>query len=636
MSRFALVWVLALPAVASAQGTRALHLDRLGGFVELGALKLDESRARDDQDTWERDELRFLETLNLQLGGNVYHARLLKWRLGTDLSLQQEVMQGENRVFPAGEAHLAFLEKHPVGVNLDASVAQTQVDRPFARTYDVLSMFYGGTVFGRQIPVPFFVSYGHTRREGGGGNRINEDSDDVTAGAQYQLTGRSRGRFEYQFTDQDVLDRHLRRQRFLATNTTALSADERDRMTANFRAQEQSDVTDTRFYGGTLLFDWRHTPALSSRQQAGAQRTEAGESYINNVDLSASIRHQLYESLISSGGLGFRGEDASFGDQRNYSGHVNEDYTKKLGAWGRFRLALDGQVEYIETRPETGIAFVVDEAVRLDGNTPAELGQQNVDITTVVVTSADGAILYNEGEDYVLVERGFSIEISRVATGDIPDGETVVVDYQYRLLGSGDLFSRTVGAFMSIGFYNAVLVYGRLTVHKQQRVSGDLETLDDQRERQLVGLRLSGPFFTVTGELENTSSRFTRFWSVSEAVSLFVPKARAWHASLNGGHRMARYDDPAEQLDRYTVSASVGARVTDRVRTQVEADYQRERWDSSVERTLSDLDAFGTKASIIWQFRELTADLSGRLSVIDRAGQREEARLIYLRMRRDF
>jgi len=628
---------LVMPGVAAGQRTGLIQLDRRSGAVELGALKIDERRSRTDQETWSRDELRFIEGLELKLGGSVYHRRLVHWRLGTDLELQEEVVGGQNEVLPGGDVHVALLEKHRFGVTLDASVAENLVDRPFARTYQVMSLFYGATLYGRRIPVPFFVSYGHTKRSGTGSSaEIDETGDEVTAGAQYQVAKRSRGRLEYKWFDQEALDRRTRGQRFVATNSTALSEDERDRLTGNFRAQQQSDVAETRFYGGDILLDWRHSPSLSSRQQVSAQRTEAAQSFINNYEVNATLRHQLYDSLTSSGGVALRAEDAAFGDQRNYIARLNEDYTKRLGGWGRLRVALDGEGEYIEARPQTNIAFVTDESVRLLSDTPVELSRSDIDAATVVVTDADGTVVYGEDQDYALTTRGPIVSIRRLVTGDIPDGGTVLVDYQYRLLGAGDLFGRTLGAYVGVIVREAVTVYGRVSYYDQQRLSGNIDTRDDHRERRLVGLKLAGLFFAATAELESSTSRFSSFWSVAETLTVFLPNVRGWRASVGGGHRLARYRDPEEQVNRYTANATLGARLTKRLRADIGADFQRERWVSEVERDLDDLDAFGGKSTLAWRYRALTADLTGRLSLIDRAGQKERASLIYLRLRRDF
>lgn len=75
---------------------------------------------------------------------------------------------------------------------------------------------------------------------------------------------------------------------------------------------------------------------------------------------------------------------------------------------------------------------VFDERITLSGTSPVELRNANVVSGTIVVRNLSQTQVFAEGQDYRVVIVGNTTSIQRLLGGSILDGETVLVDYDYR------------------------------------------------------------------------------------------------------------------------------------------------------------------------------------------------------------
>jgi hypothetical protein len=619
---------------------RLFRLSDFGGYLELGVRGEHEKRERPNAATsFKQTESEFEELLHLDLGGSLYHPRFLRYQAGLELDLFQEVNHGNDRFLVAGDWRLNFLEQHPYGFSTFGSVSESQVDRRFARTYELRRQLYGTSFRYREGMLPFQIDYTHTSRTGtSDAAGIDEIADDASIRARYQMAGDSQGELEYHFTAEQIEDRDISRHAFIASNNSYLDDEKRRRLTSNLRYNRRSDFSEVDTLSGFGNFAWKHSDTLSTGYVLGLHRNEIDSQYVNNINMDVSLHHQLYRSLETNFHVYSRYENASFGNIETQGGSLSERYTKRLGDWGSLNISVTPSLELVRQRPKGGAASLADEPHQLFDGVPVQLRQKRIDPNTIVVTGSNclpGPECV-ENVDYTVTQRDDVTELELIITGDIADGDAVLVDYEYQLSGRSNLLSAGVGSQVSVIFLRTLTLYGDFSSRDQDRIAGESTAQLDSRDRLVGGVKLRWSGITATAEYENDDSTFRDFWAVSQRLTLTSPPAWSWQASLSGSNRHQKYTDTDEKLSRMGLSTNITGRVLTRGLMKIEGGYQRERWQGGPSSGVNDVDAYGMTATFTWSFRSIRVSLEGRISRIDRAGHTEDNDRILLELRRSF
>jgi hypothetical protein len=627
------------PDPATAQQIENLKITDVRGFVELGVENRRELRERNDEDTFDRDDWNFREILNVSTMGYVYHPRFLTFRAGSLLDLIQANNRGEiesdNRTQLGGHWNLNFLKEHPWGVTLHGDVRELEIERRFQSSLDVTSQAMGAAFHYREGPLPFVASY--KRRDRDGGEDIDESGDEWAVRADYDLNENSYGRLEYVRTDEDIRGQDIDRDVFFANNRSFFGPGRSKRLNTSFRSYSQTDASgDTDLITAIGLFDWLHTPTLSSSYGIDFQRTEREVSDTDNLNLIASVRHRLFDSLTSElEGYG-RFQDASFGDVRRMGGSLRQDYTKRLADWGRLQLMFGPHAEIVQNRPEGDIGFQNDEAVVLNGVLPVRLSERNIDVSTIVVTDVSRSIIYDEDIDYMVLQRGGVTELRRLVTGDIADGETVLVDYEFGLDADNDIRDSGIDAGASITFFEVTRLYWQRWQSEKKVLSGDIDGRLDTIDRQTWGIRVTQSWLTSRVEWERDRSEFAPFDAFSQSLTLSTLPGWPLRGQIMGSRRKLEYVDSDEDITFVTVAGGVTLQLTPRTLLDIEGDYHREDWSGRDVQGLNDVDGYGVRVALTWQLRRFQLTVGGRYLMLDREEDLdEEERHVYLRVRRD-
>jgi hypothetical protein len=152
-------------------------------------------------------------------------------------------------------------------------------------------------------------------------------------------------------------------------------------------------------------------------------------------------------------------------------------------------LSISGFVrqERNDQESQSDTIRVFDEPITLAGTTPVDLANEFVVASSVIVTNVAGTQVFVENVDYRLIVVGSITSIQRSIDGNIFDGQTVLVDYEYLTSGTAefDRFSTTVSTsldFLDIGY--ARLGYGSTDSNV---LSGQLTTpINDTEYLELV------------------------------------------------------------------------------------------------------------------------------------------------------
>jgi hypothetical protein len=184
-----------------------------------------------------------------------------------------------------------------------------------------------------------------------------------------------------------------------------------------------------------------HSKTLESRYNLSIERQEIQglEQWLTRGN--ANVRHELFESLVST---------ASFGGEMLYIPNdfkSNEwnlqgglEYTKKVGI-GR----LDASVGLGFTTEHNGDRgspiTVLNEPQVYNDPFPVTINRRNIEPGSITVSNVGGFPVYTEGLDYTVSIFADRAEITVVIGGSIVDGQTVWVDYTVAPEPSSDIDS---------------------------------------------------------------------------------------------------------------------------------------------------------------------------------------------------
>jgi hypothetical protein len=203
------------------------------------------------------------------------------------------------------------------------------------------------------------------------------------------------------------------------------------RTTMRFAARE-SNKTSANDLNGTANYDWDLTDRLHNYYQ-GTYSQFSGDGFDSkNIYASAGLRHQLYESLTSTldvhGGWATSGNGTDSSDSMNGGVTVSEDYSKRLGTWGRLSLSDSAGVNFNSQSSSSGILLIANESHVVPANSIVRLSRTRA-VSLQSVTSSN--IVLVAGQDYtVIYSEPWQIQFNQFGPNHIQPGAVVEVTYR--------------------------------------------------------------------------------------------------------------------------------------------------------------------------------------------------------------
>lgn len=494
-----------------------------------------ESNVGGDRTTSE--EQLFEEAMLLETEGSVYHPNFLEFSLAGLFGLLQEDFEsiyGGRRRASADDgcilefdAEGRFLKKKPYPGTVYARRYRSIEPRPFLSSLETLTTNYGFIWRYVDPKVPTSLQYNSTDV------RLEPIDESEEEGRQQNTTLR----FEtgYRFAETNALS-FLYERRTVDEQPFELAYDS-DEFTLSHRwdfgdASRHRLESELNYFNQTGTFDierlrWRevlrlqHTETLRSWYQFEyldrTQGTLSGVPPIGEKShlLSGTLEHQLYESLISQLFIFGHWQDFDDGlDIVRYGIQPSFDYRKRH-AGGTFLANYAFRWEKEDRSGGARVQEVLDERVTLADPGPAVLSNMNINLGSIVITDEALLTRYELNSDYRLRVVGDRVEIERIPTGRIADGETVLVDYLY-LIG-GDFELDTLSHIVSIrqNFNVGLSPYYRFRRQNQDLTPEDaLGFQVDDIESHLGGLELARGPLRLIGEYEDHDSTINPFRAI--------------------------------------------------------------------------------------------------------------------------
>lgn len=381
----------------------------------------------------------YQERLRADISGNVYDERFLGFSLGAgfDLAQRRGTLSG-NRFMRSLDSEyqgqIKLFPKHALSASIFAEKAQSTSFNVFAgQTRFERTQLRGGLALSAG-PIPMTLSSWESHLFGGG---FNQPFDQRTQGLDWMGVTKPLGSFTATFK-QNI-------ERFRDPKSNAYDYDassvflegaprEKHHVTSQSRYENRKGAISMRLIGTDAAWNFRGASVHSDARYAFDEKTSAGQ---KNTRQSVSGRgeHRLFESLTSGLGLDaeWLRETASRSNAQRVQ--VQEDYIKHL--WGPLRFAAhyDWNIRLSQSRFDSLLNTVLDEAHTLRDGSPSYLQQLSVTQETVSIVSEDKMQRFREGIDYQLLAQGEFLEVRRIITGSIANGDTVLVSYQNTLSG---------------------------------------------------------------------------------------------------------------------------------------------------------------------------------------------------------
>jgi len=234
-------------------------------------------------------------------------------------------------------------------------------------------------------------------------------------------------------------------------------------------------------------------------------------------------------------------------DRSGVGGALN--FSKNVG-FGTFGLNASVRQERTDQESSADTVQVFDEPITLNGTTPVDLANEFVVTASVVVTNVAGTQMFVEDADYRLIVVGSITSIQRFINGNIIDGQTVHVDYEYRTSGTAKFDTFSPGLSASLDFLKFFHAQARYNLRDSTIKSGQLTTPINDQERIEVVLGADFPIghsMTIGGEYRHTDQ--------DEDISPFVRDSISLHAStrINGSLRLHASADLVQVDQEFSV-----------------------------------------------------------------------------------
>jgi len=499
--------------------------------------------------TWDQE-------LVLMSRSYVYHPGFLNMEIGGGpLLVQQQIdthagSQSTNETLLNVLARLNFLElkEYPFSLYFRRSHPSitTSLSGRFLTQNDEYGFNGRSSAFGNSTNLTLDLS--HWNSNGSGfGTVVDENIDRGSFGWQTSYWG----------GDTISLD-HTRFKQISTSGSTGLPIQE---STIN---QETSSVIAKNTFGG------REQYSLQQSFFRLMQDTESNTpSELDNLHYTATGRWQNTESVRSSLNYRFHetrrtGADAkshdikagffhSISDDVWYDLFADHETTEQVGfnrdrtgvsgllnysratSFGSFGLTGSLRQERTDQESSADTVQVFDEPVTLNGTTPVDLANEFVVTSSVVVTNTAGTQFFIEDVDYRLIVVGSITSIQRLIDGNIFDGQTVLVDYEYQTTGTAKFDTFSAGLSTSIEFLRYFNAQIRYNVRDSTIISGQLTTpINDQELFELIVAAdiPVGHSMMIGGEYRHTDQ--------DEDISPFVRDSVSVNAStrINGSLRL--------------------------------------------------------------------------------------------------
>jgi hypothetical protein len=602
--------LLAQPAQAEYLGQQsAIDLPKLGLDMSY-RLDSEERTGPFISDKHDSEVLR--ARFDTEMTGWLYHPEVAAYTL----RLSPEWQQTQDQFDPGSEQHgdrfllgygldATLLALKPYTLNLYARRQNSTLTSSLAPRSESETDAYGASLRLKYPALPTILSYAHSISQQTGFYDSDQDRDEFRLSMRNQRA-KSHTRLEASHVTQDrtSLGSTTYTENLFASllNNAWFKPDNRVSLASVLTYRESQinaasaaalPLAESRGSGLSLAetLNWRHRSNFSTNYNLQYSEDEYDSLSVNRTLASAGMTHSLYENLVTTAAIS--GSSDSQGED-NLGGNLSFSYQRRIP--GGMIFANMAQDYRVTNRALGGVDLqVFDEIQVLTTADVTLLDNENVDLASVVVTSADGSIVYQVDLDYTLQLIATSVRISRIPLGAIADGETVLVDYVYR---SDPAFDDAVNSqSYGLGFFlwGAWRIAYNYTQSDQEFRGGTPPDVLNKDATHRVDTDLQWRWSTTRALFENsdqTAGISLKRWRIEETLK-FRPLRRTF-LSASGYYGETTFKDINNEETIYGFRTDLQWQLPFSSRLRIEGQY------NVVEGT--SVDTVDRGASVLWEW----------------------------------
>jgi hypothetical protein len=389
---------------------------------------------------------------------------------------------------------------------------------------------------------------------------------------------------------------------------------------------------ETVSYVGVLK--WKHSEETRSNFNLRYSDTDREDSFSRAGIFGGYLDHALTDRLSVTGGGDYSRDEAPGFTRDVAGGKVLASYRQPL-PFGSLGLGGSIGVDRTDQDSDTDRVTVFDESHVLVGTQPVALNEDFVVTETVVVTNVPKTQTFLEDVDYRLVTIGETTAIERIPTGNILDGQEVLVTYDYLTGGTVEFDTLTQSYTADLSIFEHASLFARLLDLSNEVRSGVATTPLNDRTVVSAGGRIDYPVFqgwTAGGEYQFTDRDEDISSSVSHFYRAYLQSGRYWNttAQLGAAFDTTDNEDSPEDVNRWRYTLGVNSWLPGGLVLGYNTEYSeddggtldREEWRHSL--------------SLRWSYRRVRFSLNGDYSDITQGDNRRETTRVWAELRRTF
>ncbi len=388
-----------------------------------------------------------------------------------------------------------------------------RINRRFQTTLTERRTSFGTSWVFAHDTMPMELTYDFTRTSRRG-NRDRRDDEEFTDNAlRYNVDWRINEhqilKFSYEHVESEQryqgtsLRFETTRDLMITDHELAFGEQYQHALRTRFRWQEESGdfARDLFEIGPQLTLSHSDTFQTIYKYQFNRERYAGLDVETQRLDFQAV--HQLYSNLTTTFDAFALYEDIENDiNTTQYGASVDWQYNRK-NRFGRFRANLALAYDTEEVESDEGQRLVLDESGTFRDPIPITLRNRNVDASSVIVTDTGNRRVFSAGIDYIVFRQDNVTRISRIRTGLIADGDTVLVDYLFNTPARGQLDTVRVDFSLEQRFTNGLTPYYRLSYRNQEDdVTTGFGRRADRTDHHRLGVKYEKQKYTLDVELE--------------------------------------------------------------------------------------------------------------------------------------
>ena len=433
-------------------------------------------------------EHQFNQTYHFDTQYAIYNPRWVHGILAVDLGVNEEWYKGTTdgsgskmNLESGYRLDGIIMDRRKTPINFFTQSQATDVNRRFARNYDLQTDNHGIVLTLKNCYLPTHLRYMFNRSETDGLelDRVQETST-MAVDSTHQYRDISLTEISYSRTDDDTsynggsqpAESNINKE-FQARNTLSWGEHlKRSFFTSSYRTRDESGLNDLKSTDWSESLLWKPGLALSLRLNYQVSDDESGNLGRQDHKMGVQLEHRLYDSLVSRIQVRDRQTDYDQGQEDELGWLVGFSYRKKLPRDSLFNLGYSYHYQETDRNINGNLFFVVAELLTIDLFSRNVLANYDVVEDSIVVRNEERTTTYQIGVDYLVEQLGRETELIIPAGSLIADGDTVSVDYQYNVDPSINYSTIVHQAYTSLSlFERRYRMYADLVISDQALLS---------------------------------------------------------------------------------------------------------------------------------------------------------------------